>query len=58
MDPDSLAFTLVSNYLIKNGYEKVAKQLQKEVICEKVDLEVIQDCFSFDMHHSGHFLVP
>ena len=40
VDPDSLAFTLVSDYLNKYGYENVAEKLQKEVICEKVDTEL------------------
>ena len=36
VDPDWLAFTLVSNYLKKYGFEKVAKKLEKKVDYEKV----------------------
>ena len=40
MDPDSLAFTLVSDYLNKFGYENVSQKLEKKVNYEKVDTKL------------------
>ena len=38
-DPDRVAFTLVSDYLNKFGYQSIAQELQKEVKYSKLDLQ-------------------